>query len=101
VKDQDEGNLAFVKVEGEKYLENILTDLYQKAVQSVLVEGGSQLMHEFISQGYWDEIRVFKSTKIFGEGIVAPRISGMLVSETELPEGDRLLVYQQEEILNI
>jgi diaminohydroxyphosphoribosylaminopyrimidine deaminase/5-amino-6-(5-phosphoribosylamino)uracil reductase len=35
----------------------ILHALYHLEIQSVLVEGGAQLLQSFIDEGLWDEIR--------------------------------------------
>ena len=49
--------------------------LYSQGVQSLLVEGGRQLLETFISSGCWDESRVFTGKKNFGSGIAAPVIT--------------------------
>ena len=49
--------------------------LYSQGVQSLLVEGGRQLLETFISSGCWDESRVFTGKKNFGSGIEAPVIT--------------------------
>ena len=57
----------------------ILGDLYQRKVQSILVEGGAKLLQSFLNQGLFDEIRVFKSLDFVGEGIAAPMLPSNLV----------------------
>jgi len=49
--------------------------LYSQGVQSLLVEGGRQLLDAFIKSGCWDESRVFTGMKNFGSGIAAPAIT--------------------------
>ena len=53
---------------------DILNDLYQRKVQSLIVEGGSVLLQHFIRLGLWDEARVFVGPVRFEEGIPAPRV---------------------------
>lgn len=53
-------------------LPSLLNDLYSQSVQSLLVEGGSQLLHSFIASGLWDEIRIEQSDILLREGIPAP-----------------------------
>jgi len=52
----------------------ILTDLYNREIQSLLVEGGKELLESFILSGIWDEALVFKGNKKFIGGLKAPKI---------------------------
>ena len=52
----------------------ILADLYQRQVQSVLVEGGPTVLNALLHLGMWDEIRVFRAPKRLERGIAAPRL---------------------------
>jgi len=58
--------------ENHNWLENILTHLYERNIQSVLVEGGAQTLAFFLEKGLWDEIRCFKAPLEFGAGLKAP-----------------------------
>ncbi len=50
--------LAFSQIkQGEDELSQILADLHRRKIQSVLVEGGAQVLRSFIEAGLWDEIR--------------------------------------------
>lgn len=78
-------NLEFVRLEEDNFLEEMMLDLYEKQIRSVIVEGGSTLINMLISQQLWDEARVFKSTKAaFREGIQAPQIQGHLVKTEQI-----------------
>lgn len=50
--------------------------LYNAGIQSVLIEGGAQVLDHFISSGLWDEARVFTGKQYFKKGIEAPGIKG-------------------------
>ncbi len=66
-------NIAYIKSNLEKDSEkNILTVLYENKIQSLVIEGGAQLLNSFISSGLWDEARVFTGQKIFKRGLKAP-----------------------------
>jgi len=71
-KSADEVNLKWIKLHREKFIEELISDLYKKEIQSVLIEGGSYLINSFISKNIWDEARIFVSENTFGEGIKAP-----------------------------
>lgn len=79
---------------------NLLTNLYTKKIQSVLVEGGAQLLQSFINQNLWDEIRIFKSPNLINKGISAPQMAtnAHLVSAENLM-GDSLFIYRNQQII--
>lgn len=57
----------------------VLSELYERKTQSLIVEGGSQLLHSFIDNGLYDEMRVETNTAISAEcGIKAPSAQGEL-----------------------
>ncbi|MBO0929875.1 bifunctional diaminohydroxyphosphoribosylaminopyrimidine deaminase/5-amino-6-(5-phosphoribosylamino)uracil reductase RibD [Fibrella aquatilis] len=55
----------------------MLHELHQRSVQSVFVEGGTQVHTEFIRLGLWDEIRRFISPNNLGHGVSAPQIDSL------------------------
>lgn len=62
----------------------LLNGLYPLGVQSILVEGGSQLLQSFIDEGAWDEARVITNGELFiGSGLPAPRLQNAALKETE------------------
>ena len=95
LKDEQVGNVSFVKVAQEAFLSSMATDLYQRKQQSLIVEGGTSLLNSFIKAGLWDEAWVFKASHSFGKGVAAPVIKGKL-AHTEPIISDRLLIYHQK-----
>jgi len=63
-------------------LHQILSELIRRDIQSLLVEGGANTLTRFISKGMWDEARVFRGKKSFGEGLKAPGIDGTESTKT-------------------
>jgi diaminohydroxyphosphoribosylaminopyrimidine deaminase/5-amino-6-(5-phosphoribosylamino)uracil reductase len=58
IRHEQEDNLLYYQVTEEVSLvHQILHALYHLEIQSVLVEGGAQLLQSFIDEGLWDEIR--------------------------------------------
>ena len=53
-------------------IEEILTDLYNRGIQSLLVEGGARLLQSFIDAGLWDEARIETAPVSLHEGVKAP-----------------------------
>ena len=76
IEDRKQGNTTFVKLNETNFLEELLADMNTKKIESVLVEGGAQLLQSFIDKNLWDEARIFIGPALFEEGIKAPRIKG-------------------------
>jgi diaminohydroxyphosphoribosylaminopyrimidine deaminase/5-amino-6-(5-phosphoribosylamino)uracil reductase len=49
-------------------LDALLADLYERGVHSVIVEGGSNVLSEFIRRGLWQKMIVFVAPMIVGGG---------------------------------
>ena len=92
-KNSDAKNLTFVALEKDNFIEKMLDDLFQRGIQSIIIEGGATILNEFVKKQLWDEIRLFKAGKEFGEGVAAPEKPKINYTETVLPEGDRLRIY--------
>ena len=93
VLDKQEDQTSYVSINFDgKFLQDMLTFLHEKGIQSVLVEGGRMLLESFIQGNLWDEARVFKGTRKFGAGITAPSIPVVQPEEYFIQE-DILMVY--------
>jgi diaminohydroxyphosphoribosylaminopyrimidine deaminase / 5-amino-6-(5-phosphoribosylamino)uracil reductase len=60
----------------------IVEYLYNRGIQSLFIEGGSEVLNHFITSGFWDEARVFTGKKFFHDGVKAPSLKGTLLSKT-------------------
>ncbi len=67
-------NLEWVKLP-QISLEALLADLHARQIQSVLIEGGSHTLNQFLAAGLWDEARVFTAPIEFERGIAAPQLN--------------------------
>lgn len=72
--------------------EALLADLHARQIQSVLIEGGSQTITQFLAAGLWDEARVFTAPIQFERGIAAPNLT-QAPSESHLIGEDQLDIY--------
>jgi len=77
IKDEVRGNIEFIKLNFElNVLSQISDRLFELNVQSVLVEGGSRLLNDFIQQNIFSEIFIFENPTLkFGSGLKAPNIN--------------------------
>jgi len=76
VKEGDEGNIKFIKTSRENFIENMLKTLHELQIQSIIVEGGSLVLQQFIDAGLWDETIIIKNKNLVLEnGTKAPRFN--------------------------
>ena len=68
--------------------------MHGRNIQSVIVEGGLQLLQKFIDAGIWEEARILTGDKWLGSGIQAPKIEGEIFFQTTIVK-DRLLVLRK------
>ncbi len=59
----------------------LLSDLYAKGIQSIIVEGGSSVLSEFIRRGLWQKMVAFVAPMIVGGGGAPSIYSGPGVPE--------------------
>lgn len=83
-----EENLEYITIDfSTDILPQILNILYERKIQSLLVEGGTTLLQSFIDSCLWDEMFVEHSEKVLGEGVKSPVIPKGTVMRTEMRGG--------------
>lgn len=74
-----------------KLTKNITDILYKYGIQSVLIEGGRQILQTFIDDSLWDEARVFIGITHLKNGIQAPVLNEK--SEIKTAKKDQLKLF--------
>ena len=64
VKETIEGRITFIKIEKKNFLENLMQKLFDHQIQSVIIEGGSFTLQQFIDQHLWDETIIIKNENL-------------------------------------
>ncbi len=88
VKEEKQDQLHYALINDKAgTLAGILERLYEWNIQSVLVEGGRQLLQSWLEEGIWDEARVVTNTELTGKGNVkAPVLSNhQLIRQEKMP----------------
>jgi diaminohydroxyphosphoribosylaminopyrimidine deaminase/5-amino-6-(5-phosphoribosylamino)uracil reductase len=80
----------------EKIEETVLHVLYERQIQSLIVEGGTKLIESFLKKDLWDEARIFKSPRALLSGVRAPHI-GNAPTSTELIGDNKLMVINRQQ----
>ncbi len=71
-------NLTFIQINfSENWFNDVLAHLHENKIQSLIVEGGNQLLNTIIDAKLWDEAIQFISPKTINDGIKAPFINGI------------------------
>lgn len=76
-------------------ISKILEILYQENIQSVIVEGGKQVLESFIAQDLWDEAFVFVGNSEFKKGVEAPKMDVVPMKFSKL--GDDILKHYKQQ----
>jgi diaminohydroxyphosphoribosylaminopyrimidine deaminase/5-amino-6-(5-phosphoribosylamino)uracil reductase len=85
-----EGNIEYVTAKYIDLPKEIGQILYERNILSVIVEGGTNILDQFINANYWDEARIIRSPKLFGSGLKAPEVPGAVVGKQKLA-GDEIV----------
>ncbi len=83
-KEEVAGHIHYVKLQpGENILLILMKVLFEKGINSLIVEGGTVLLQSFLDAGLWDEVVIITNTNLnVREGIPAASfISGELREE--------------------
>lgn len=93
VKTEVLNNVEYIKMQwSEKILEDILKDLYNRGIQSIIIEGGAYLLNYCIKNNWWDEARIFTSPYELKAGIKAPDFP-FISKHTEIIGDDNLSIF--------
>ena len=103
-KEHQVSESAGLKYEKLNFSDNISAEigrvLYNNDLQSVIIEGGSRTLNQFIASGIWDEARVFTGQSHFKTGKKAPNLSISNYSQLNI-QGDSLKIYKNDQGNNI
>lgn len=63
-KEGVENNVKFIKITKENFLQNLMQKLHEEQIQSVIIEGGSFTLNQFIKANLWDETFIIKNENL-------------------------------------
>jgi diaminohydroxyphosphoribosylaminopyrimidine deaminase/5-amino-6-(5-phosphoribosylamino)uracil reductase len=93
IRHEERPNLSLTLLDESIFMDSLLDSLHKQGIQSLMVEGGSFTINQFITSGLWDEARVFKTHRIFGKGIPAPSLAGQKAAHQTIAS-DLLEIYR-------
>ena len=98
IKNEQLGHCIFITIQEDDFLNQILVELYQRNIQSLLVEGGSKTLQAFIDAGLWDEARVITNTHLnIEKGTAAPQLTQAVLQHQEIIFNDLINWYKRND----
>lgn len=77
-------NVDFITIDYDgDILPQMMETLYERGLQSLLVEGGSALLQSFINAGLWDEVFIEECPQILHSGVKSPEMNNKIPYDTE------------------
>lgn len=81
-------NVDFITIDyGRDILPQMMETLYERGLQSLLVEGGNALLQSFIDAGLWDEVFIEECPQILHSGVKSPEMNNKIPYDTEVSFG--------------
>lgn len=93
-EDFEDGNCYGIRVD-EMTPEKIVAVLFERQIQSILIEGGKSTLESFIQANLWDEAMVIVGQHSFESGVSAPSFEG-IPSRSESFFGDQIYYYENK-----
>ena len=85
LKTENQLNIEFIDWNlKQKIAQQICDVLYNRNINSIIIEGGAKTLQTFIDEDLWDEARIFIGNSEFNEGTKAPKLKGNLISESKI-----------------
>ncbi len=82
----------------QRPLPQLIGDLYQHGIQSLIVEGGCQTHEAFMAAGLYDEIRVETAPMVVADGTPAPQLpAGVVLLSKKEYGGNTITSYRSQQ----
>lgn len=99
IKDEKLDHIHFIKIEKENALNQIIKHLHTFSIQSIIIEGGSFTLKQFIEHNLWDEAYIFQNNNLKLEnGTKAPKFNFEAIEELKLRDNSVSIYKNQNSI---
>jgi len=86
---------TYLKADFNNLNQDILNQLYNRDILSVIIEGGAITINSFIEKNLYDEIRIFTTDKFLKKGVDSPKLPKVNLIKTSIINNDKLEVYKR------
>ena len=83
-----------IKVSSNQSLKQQMRSLYERKIQSLMVEGGAKLLQSFLNENLWDEIQVEVVSFQLKDGVMSPKIPNGILRNVQKCENSLLFHYK-------
>jgi len=87
-------NIMYKEINFNLLIDEICRVCFEANLQSVIVEGGTYTLQQFIDKNIWDEARVFKCEPILKNGIEGPTLKSHRLYTQQKIANDTLVIYK-------
>ena len=96
IKESTSTNLRYCLIkQTDDFIPAMLEILMKEKIQSILVEGGAEILNAFIQKGLWEEARIITNTALqIGQGLAAPILKDAFLKEAFQLHTDHIQFYQ-------
>ena len=95
VKSGIENNIEYIQINKDsKYIESMLNELWKRNIQSILIEGGTYTLQQFIDKNLWDETYRISTSIFLEEGVKSPTFNNT-ASRTINFGDNKILCYEK------
>lgn len=100
IKNSEEGNVRYYQLPDAETVPALLNTLYQFKFNSVIVEGGAQLLQSFIAAGLWDEARIIANEQLtVDDGLAAPQLTSAIQAAEQMIGTDRIVYWKHSSLI--
>jgi len=80
--DEITDHIELVRINFEAFENEFCKTLFERNIQSIIIEGGANTLDQFIKLNLWDEARILTGDAYFGSGQQAPQIGTIPTKES-------------------
>ena len=83
-----------IRVDSNQSLQQQIKSLYERKIQSLMVEGGARLLQSFINENLWDEIQIEVASFQLKDGVISPKFPNGILRNVQKCENSLLFHYK-------
>ena len=93
IKQENNNTNLFIKIPKERFIEEIVKNLFKRNILSIIIEGGSKTIQSFIKNNCWDEARIFKTKINLVKGVKSPKVIGKEILKNDIGSDNLQIIY--------
>lgn len=95
IKNEVQQHIEFIKIDKNNLLNELMNKLYEREIQSLIIEGGGYTLQKFIDENLWDEVVKIKNPTLFLENGTKAPILNLQLSSKEMIRDNEIIFYKR------